>query len=152
MKCIAKKKLSAFLDGEVSEKEKAAIDEHLKRCADCRNQAEDLAFVSDTLDLLEGAEPVPCFALRLRKRIAPKEPKGFAKWAGRIAIPAGAALASALLFLSGIYLGKTVYGRWGRELSKPVSSISGIEFLNDFHQGSFDYIITDTDILDKGGS
>jgi anti-sigma factor RsiW len=85
MACIDGKKLSAYLDGELPPEESAALEEHLARCAACREELSRLAFVSEALETLEGAEPDPYFAPRLKRLAAAERGRG---WARRAFVPA----------------------------------------------------------------
>jgi anti-sigma factor RsiW len=106
MACIDEKKLSAYLDGELPEEERPAVQEHLALCAACRREAARLAFVSEVLDSLEGLEPSPYFAPRLKHLVSRRE-RG--RRVGRIVVAAAAAAAAALSLLLGGFLGRALY-------------------------------------------
>jgi anti-sigma factor RsiW len=106
MACIDEKKLSAYLDGELPPEESAALEEHLARCAACREELSRLAFVSEALETLEGAEPDPYFAPRLKRLAAAERGRG---WARRAFVPAAAAAAAGLSLVLGGFLGRALY-------------------------------------------
>jgi len=64
--------LSAYLDGELSEQEKARVEEHLKDCKACREQLLALQKIDEGIrdDLLE--EPSREFTFGLRRRVMDK--------------------------------------------------------------------------------
>jgi anti-sigma factor RsiW len=104
MACVEEKKLSAYVDGELPEAEIAAIREHLAGCAVCREELSRLEFVSAALESLEGAEPDPYFAPRLKRAAAEGRKRG---WPGRVLVPAAAA-AAALSLAAGVFLGQAL--------------------------------------------
>ena len=106
MACIDEKKLSAYLDGELPPEESAALEEHLARCAACREELSRLAFVSEALETLDGAEPDPYFAPRLKRLAVAERGRG---WARRAFVPAAAAAAAALSLVLGGFLGRALY-------------------------------------------
>ena len=107
MACIDEKKLSAYLDGELPPEESAALEEHLARCAACREELSRLAFVSEALETLDGAEPDPYFAPRLKRLAA----AGIINYDGThvYALDAAAAAAAALSLVLGGFLGRALY-------------------------------------------
>jgi len=115
MKCTqVKRRLSAFLDREMSSEDKALISRHLDTCPGCRQELERLTRLSGDLALIEDVEVQPYFMTRLVRRITDREAKHaapwwFPEWIRRAAIPAAAAAVLILTALTGSYLGKTVY-------------------------------------------
>jgi anti-sigma factor RsiW len=105
MDCIDEKKLSIYADGELPEAEAAAIREHLAECAACREELSRLEFVSAALESLEGAEPDPYFAPRLKRVAAGQRGRG---WPARVLVPAAAAAAAALSLAAGVFLGQAL--------------------------------------------
>jgi anti-sigma factor RsiW len=112
MDCIDKKKISAYLDGELPEDERARIEIHLEECAACRAEAEELTAVSNALDVLDGLEPDPYFASRVKRLALLQKQNGRLK---RVLVPAAATAAAALSLLLGGFLGKTLYAGWSVE-------------------------------------
>jgi anti-sigma factor RsiW len=106
MACIDQKKLSAYLDGELPPEENAALEEHLARCAPCREELSRLAFVSEALEALDGVEPGPYFAPRLKRLAVGERGRG---WVRRAFVPAAAAAAAALSLVLGGFLGRALY-------------------------------------------
>lgn len=54
-------KLNAYLDGELNERSRAQVEEHLQVCADCRDELEGLRSLSERLQ----AAPLPEFTTPL---------------------------------------------------------------------------------------
>jgi anti-sigma factor RsiW len=106
MKCVTKKKLSAYLDGELGSADHKAITEHLKRCERCHLLARELAAVSETLDLLEGLEPEPFFAAEVKKKVLSVKPvRGWR----RVMVPILASAAAAVSIVLGVFFGQAIY-------------------------------------------
>ena len=136
MSCVHPKELSAYVDGELSEEKAAAIRQHLTDCAACRAELSRLAFVSETLDLLEGAEPDPYFAPRLKRLAAGRRSGG---WPRRVLVPAVATAAAALSLLLGAFLGRALYAEPDVSSSNgngALASYLGVAPVEDFPGGS----------------
>ena len=157
MKCSrVKRKLSAFLDDEVSEEEKLKISEHLKFCINCQRELESLSYVSNFLDSLEEINPSPYFIVRLKQRIAEQESLTavrqvkrlirlpFIEWARRyylerIAIPVGVAASLFLAVLGGSNLGRAIYKtrmEIASKVSEEFADIFSVTFFDDYPEGS----------------
>lgn len=74
-----KKLISAYLDCEVSEKEKNLVEEHLKKCTFCRKYYESLQKLSSTLDKYKGEELSPDLEQRIKNNFLGEKYKGVAK-------------------------------------------------------------------------
>jgi len=151
MKCSRIRRLSAFLDGEVTEEEKQHILEHLKTCPDCQKELEALHQVSDSLDSFEEIEPSPYFMIHLKQRIAEREARSFIRfpfveWTRRVAVPVGTtALVIFSLFL-GSYLGKAIYqvrAESESRLNMEFADLLCINSLDDFSEGSLSNVYND---------
>ncbi len=144
MKHIKEIKLSAFLDGELSKEERREIAVHLKSCAQCRKELENLSIGSDSLDLIEDVQVPPYFRLHLKDRIAERESKRlfrkpFAEWAARVAIPIGAAAFIIFSLFLGSHLGKMIYQEGAEtvaSLDVEYSKLLGIPSLDELPEGS----------------
>jgi anti-sigma factor RsiW len=74
MRCQrVKRRLSAWLDGEVGERERQAVEAHLHTCAGCTAEAERLRRAWEWVGLLPEMEPVPGFEVALWERIDERE-------------------------------------------------------------------------------
>lgn len=142
-------KLSAFLDGEVSEEERAEILKHLRTCSHCRKEIEELSRVSDLLFFLGEVRVSPRFFPCLRRQIGEEESKTrvhfpFTGWIrrfhiGRIIVPAGVAASLFLAVLAGSNLGKAIYETGMREewqVSEELADVFNVTFLDDYPEGS----------------
>ncbi|MGI9952060.1 zf-HC2 domain-containing protein [Moorellaceae bacterium AZ2] len=71
MKCRqAKKILSPYIDGELSEAERAALEEHLGSCEACRSEVEALKNISEDLKgIYQEVKAPPDFVDKVMKRI-----------------------------------------------------------------------------------
>ena len=63
-------RILAYMDGRLSESERAEVQKHLDACAVCRVRATEFSSVNDLLDELPMIEPSPAFDVRVRARIA----------------------------------------------------------------------------------
>ncbi len=136
MACIDGKKLSAYVDGELSEEDAAAIGEHLAHCGACREELSRLEFVSEALGSLEGAEADPYFARRLKRLAAEGRRRN---WPGRVLVPAAATAAAALSLVLGAFLGRALYAE--PDVSTSIGNGELVEYLGvapveDFPDGS----------------
>ena len=138
MKCPPTVKVSAFLDGELPAEERGEIEEHLAACAACREQAAAWAAAADSLQYLEGIEPGPWFAARVRARANRAAPWS---WGQRLVL-VGAAAAALLL---GGTLARGL--RTGAAETAAVEPSSAYEFVassaNDLPGGSLGDVWTD---------
>jgi anti-sigma factor RsiW len=145
MKHIDKKRLSAFLDGEVTEAEKLRISEHLKSCDLCRKELQELSQVVESLDVIDETQVSPYFLENLKQRIAERERVAviripFLEWVRRVAVPVGATALFILSFALGSQLGVTIsQGRVAEAsmIEEEFDDLSGISSLGDFPEGSF---------------
>ena len=136
MACIDGKKLSAYVDGELPPEDGAALEEHLARCAACRKELSRLEFVSEALESLEGAEPDPYFAPRLKRLAAEGRRRN---WPGRVLVPAAATAAAALSLLLGAFLGRALYAEPDVSASNgngELAAYLGVSPVEDFPDGS----------------
>ena len=152
MKCSRiRRRLSAFLDGEVTEEEKQHILEHLKTCPDCQRELEALHQLSGSLDSFEEIEPSPYFMIHLKQRIAEREARSlirlpFVEWTRHVAVPVGAtALVIFFLFLGG-HLGNAIYQARAESESRldtEFAELLCINSLDDFSSGSLSNVYND---------
>src|SRR5262249_941218 len=63
-------RILAYVDGRLSESERADVQKHLDICPACRVRATEFSSVSNLLDELPMIEPSPAFDVRVRARIA----------------------------------------------------------------------------------
>jgi anti-sigma factor RsiW len=94
-----------FAEGELDEKDRAAIQEHLDACADCNRFVEQIRALRMRLGRLKPVQTSDDFILRLRSRIRQESagpvPSGSLFWDHRRWIPA---LGLGILFLASGFL------------------------------------------------
>lgn len=124
------RRLLAFLDGEIGEKEKERIANHLKTCRSCGEEAKALSSLWRLLD--EGKEnikPFPYFWNKLERRITEvKENQDiFGKlweWLNKAFVPATATAVLVIGLFIGIQLGEAVYSSIARKLNPESISLA----------------------------
>ena len=121
------KDLIFYLDNELSDEKRKAVEEHLAECANCRSF---LAFLKEEMHIIEkekNPEASPYFFTRLSARLDEKQIyQTQSQWA-RLAQPAF----FSLILLAGIYGGVKL----GSNASSPLvnqQTSSGVQMLNDF--------------------
>jgi predicted anti-sigma-YlaC factor YlaD len=95
-------RILAYMDGRLSEAERAEVQKHLDACAVCRVRATEFSSVNDLLDELPMIEPSPAFDVRIRARIA-AEPVKQNWWAWLRPSPR-IAFASSVLLLATMFV------------------------------------------------
>ncbi|MDD4183757.1 MAG: zf-HC2 domain-containing protein, partial [Candidatus Omnitrophica bacterium] len=125
-----KKLISAYLDNEVSGKEKNLVEEHLKKCTFCRKYYEGLQKLSSTLGKYKEEELSPDLEQRIKSNFLGKKYKGVAKMKNKkliVGISSGA-LAILLMF---VFVGHmqhySWYSVWGR-LQNSADRIKSYEY------------------------
>ncbi len=158
MECAqVKKRLSTFLDNEVTAKENNQISEHIKSCMNCNNELEALSQVSDFLNVMDEVDVSPYFMVRLKQRIRSESSKGFIRLPffesiKRIAVPAGIAALFIISILSGNRLGSLFHQREidnMNELNEELADFSGTTTFDDFSEGSLGKALAD--LVTEGG-
>jgi len=137
MRCRrVQRRLSAFLDGELSEKMAAQIAEHLSGCPHCQQEAESLSSVWEQLEEMHEIDPAPFFWTRLNARIAQAEERRFSldKVGGmlnRLLVPATAIAASVV----GLWIGGALHDIYEEGQPEPweqVATALHLDALDDF--------------------
>ncbi len=111
MRCQkVKRKLSAFLDGELSEKKASRIAEHLSGCQNCQQEVAFLSSLWERLEEMREVDPSPYFWTRLNARITQAEERSFSldRVRGildRLLVPATAIAA----LVVGLWIGGALY-------------------------------------------
>ena len=145
MKHPDRKKLSAFLDGELPEEERRGISEHLALCEDCRREAERLTDVMSVLDEAPAIEPSPWFLTDLKRRIRGERAEEghripILERIKRLRVPLVPLGATALLALSlfiGNIMGKVIYPSAAYASASTTSeTLLGSNAVGDFPEGS----------------
>jgi anti-sigma factor RsiW len=107
-----RKRLSAYLDGELAPGEEARVREHLASCRRCAAELDGLERLNAALGALEEATVPADFARRVRRAAArpttrPSEPIPLGRWAAGRALTRVAAL---LMAAAGIGVGMALGG------------------------------------------
>lgn len=139
-----KRKLSAFLDGEVTEKEKQIISEHVNTCDLCRKEFEALSHMSEVLEVMDEVQVSPFFVTRLKQKIVDQKVKSnvrfpFVEWIRKAAVPVTATALIILSFLVGSNLGRTMYQEQAETtygVEDEVAYTLGVSSLDEFPDGS----------------
>ena len=111
MRCRrVQRRLSAFLDGELSEKQTSRIAEHLSGCPNCQQEVASLSSVWEQLGETHEVDPSPYFWTRLSARIAQAEERRFSLdnvlgMLNRLLVPATVVAASVV----GLWIGGALY-------------------------------------------
>jgi anti-sigma factor RsiW len=141
MKCSRiKKKLSAYLDGEMPEHERNIISEHLRQCKDCRAELAALSAVRDALKSIEGMEVPPYFITRLRQHIKEqRESVPFLKKIRSLAFATASAFAVVASLFIGNQAGKTLYqsiAQTPEPVMAETNDVFGLGAFEEFPDGS----------------
>jgi len=141
MKCSRiKKKLSAYLDGEMSERERQIISQHLQQCEECNKELAALSAVRDAINTIDGMEVPPYFVTRLRQHIREQaRPAPFFQRIRGLAVTAATAGAVVASLFIGNQAGKTLYQSIA-QTTEPViaetNNVFGMSAFEEFPDGS----------------
>ena len=137
MRCRkVQRKLSGFLDGELSGKKAARIAEHLSHCSRCQQEAAALSSAWEQLGKVPEIEFSPYFWTRLSARIAQAEQQRFALgkvWRAldRLLVPTTVIAASVV----GLWVGGSLYDIYQEDQPQPweqVAEALHLDALDDF--------------------
>jgi len=132
MKCReVKRKLSAYMDGELDLHEKKMVETHLQSCAKCQHELKILKETWEEITNLPLPDPVPYFYTRLKVRMEEREKKKRLNWVEQVLIPASAVAVIAL----GVFIGSTVSRNGNLQIAN--SSVEE-ELVSSLYLNSFD--------------
>jgi anti-sigma factor RsiW len=137
MRCPHKKKLSAYGDGELSERKTGKIRRHLQDCVQCSQELDRLALVDRALGYIREPEPDPFFASRITSLACKRKPTPIFR---RSLIPASAAILGVISIVMGGYLGHNLYSQLAdktEEAPGEVGAYLGTPILQDYPSNSF---------------
>jgi predicted anti-sigma-YlaC factor YlaD len=145
MKCSKiQKKLSAYLDNEVSQTEKGIIEAHLASCSVCQSALQDFSMINDELKLVPGMEVPPYFSTRLKQRI--KDQHGvmpILERIRRLTLPVFATVIIFTALIAGNIMAKTIYqGIAEPKTSDETANVFGISAFDEYPEGSVSNIYT----------
>lgn len=142
MKCSqVQNKLSAYIDGEISDKEKTFIEEHIRTCKKCSKELATLAELGTELNAL-GSMEVPVYfrthvIQRIKDEISIQIP--IIEKIQRAVFPLAATAALVVSLLFGNYLGKSLFQGVAETSPRQESEIAGVfglSSLTEFPEGS----------------
>lgn len=111
MKCsVVKKRLSAYMDGELVNEQRLVVETHLRECETCQRELQALMEAWDLVGTLPEPELDFYFYKRLEARMAPGGEKRKSVWVDRVLIPASAVAAVILGIVVGSIVGRN--GEW----------------------------------------
>ncbi|MFA5032634.1 MAG: anti-sigma factor [bacterium] len=142
--CTNPEKLSAFLDGELSEQERENIKSHLKNCLLCQKEVSELTKLSELLNnSFLPIEPSPYFITELKQKIEDNETMSVEirinDWIARIKhslIPIGATALILFSFVAGNRIGNILYQKSSTVGEREIYTSVESSILNDFPESS----------------
>ena len=149
MKCSqVQKKLSAYLDSEISVKEKELIEEHMRNCPECCEEIAFLTELGSTLNTVEEIEVPAYFRTRVKQRIKDQSsmPIPIAEKIRRVIFPLAATAALVTSLLLGNYIGRSLYQNITETTVQENSEIAGtlgFSSFNEFPEGSLSDVFYD---------
>jgi hypothetical protein len=99
-------RLSEYIDGDLGDRDRRALETHLAACATCRDEIEALRAVKERAHGLEPVPPAtdlwPAIAARIeaQSRPAPARRPGWASWRLTLSLPQASVAALALVVIS----------------------------------------------------
>jgi anti-sigma factor RsiW len=113
MKCKnAERLLSRYLDHELDQVRARQLEDHLARCAGCRQELADLAAATDRLRALDAPGPSPFLATRVMAEVRLARRRHRPAWAKLVATAAAVLLVAGGAF-AGVNLGTGLAGNGG---------------------------------------
>ncbi len=105
MRCSEiQRKLSPFIDNEMTDPQKKEIENHLNVCENCQRIYQAMLKSWELLDVLPNPEPAPFLYTRIRARLSEQARAKSRGWMERILVPLSATVAVIL----GIFIGSIV--------------------------------------------
>ena len=124
--------LAAGLASTAPEVTATEIDNHLRSCADCTAELEELRKTMALLDEWQAPEPSPYFDTRLRARLREEAEKQPSRWFAWVRRPAMAA-SFALLLVVGVTIFQLERYRPLSDRPEPGTAVSDLQALDKNH-------------------
>jgi len=143
MRCKrVRQKLITYLDGELKERQKLLMEEHLSQCDKCREEVDSLLKISNFLKSWENIKPSQCLEVNFWRRVSSGKKRyplfePILRQLTPLALPA--AITAALIigiFLGNLVLEKTISSRAGSSWEEEYISLAGLDSFQDFPSGS----------------
>ena len=125
------RKLSRFIDDEITDLQKKEIENHLNICNHCKKVYQTLLQSWELLNVLPNPEPTPFLYTRILARVSAKSSVKPYRWIERILVPLSATVAVIL----GIAIGSIV-GANGQETDQV--SVAESNITSSIDLGAFD--------------
>jgi predicted anti-sigma-YlaC factor YlaD len=137
--------MSAYLDGEVTDREKKTLTDHLDNCLECRNELQALRRVNKDLQGIDNMEVPPYFFTRLQQRITDQtHGMPFVKKLRQFALPGFAVVLTLLALVTGNTMARTIYqGIAEPENTTETANVFGIDAFDDYPEGSISQICSE---------
>jgi len=141
MKCEkVRRRLVAYLDGELGERQKRLIKEHLEVCDGCRKEVEILIRASCFLKGWKGAKPSLDLEAKFWQKVFSKEKRPLSPWPilkmPRVVLSTVLLGVLAAGILLGVLIEKTLSWRAIRFGEEEYVTFSGLNSFQDFPSGS----------------
>jgi len=143
-----RRKLGAYLDGELKQRQKELIKEHLKKCVDCRQELTLLAQLSKTLKGWKEMECSDNFEVKVWQSISLEKEKRFSFqdafwWAEQIFLPVGIAiiLIAGVVFLNDFLSEKSSPQTY--DLEEEYFTLSALDSFQDISPDSLSEVYID---------
>jgi anti-sigma factor RsiW len=142
MKCrIVRRKLIAYLDGELRERQRILIEEHLSQCDKCREEAGLLVKTSNFLKNWENIEPSENLEANFWRRVSSEKEREalsqpILRQLTRFALPAAVAAALTAGVILGNLVGKTMSSQAVSSWEEEYVSRVGLDSFQDSPSGS----------------
>ncbi|UCE19849.1 MAG: anti-sigma factor [Gemmatimonadota bacterium] len=142
MKCEEiQRKLSAFIDKELKQKDAKLIREHLNKCTGCAEELRAISSAWDFVETAEGIEPSPYFWTKLSARIDEQTTQRAERWSfvKRLfpkPIPIFAAAALVLGVLLGNFVGRMLYPNGSYMNTNGTAEALALNTFDDLPSGS----------------
>lgn len=146
------KELSAYLDNQLSEKEKLTVEKHLKGCESCRKELSGLKLISEKLKAIPAPDLGPFFEETVKEMI--RAPQGLERGEVKmkkktwyLVVPSGI-LAGILLFVfvGQMYMKRSLQGRIGQTADETGESFASARN----YSGGKDYTMAEGGSVSRG--
>jgi len=133
MKCeTIRKKLSPFLDGQLTENDSRRVASHLERCHSCSREYEELKRLRELLLHLDMVETPPYLWQRVEQRISLEKATVWGRLSRRL-VYAPVAVGVLICLFVGNYLGQNI----SHQFLMTEADLLNLSTLDDFPPGSF---------------